>query len=273
MPFTPKGQQMYGWDNNSLSSIKQINNMFVGDLVVNTSNSALQILDKTAKPGDMIEATSNTTGVIVGNIDNNKNNCPFPVDCIHLTMTTTNPSTLWPGTTWTRFAEGTLLGSIGTTAPFNGAPGARIGSNNAIAVSHTHTTPNHTHTVSGTAASGGAHTHTVSGTAVSGGAHTHTASTGSAGAHTHSLKYASNATAGTARNVPTANGNQSSGFGMSSEGAHTHTVSVASGGAHTHTVSGTAASGGGSNTGSTGSSGTNANIPLTTLVYMWRRTA
>lgn len=73
------------------------------------------------------------------------------------------------------------------------------------------TAGDHTHTVSGTAASAGAHTHTITGTAASTGAHAHTI-TGSA----------------------------------ISAGDHTHTISgtAVSGGDHTHAITGTAATAG-----------------------------
>lgn len=83
------------------------------------------------------------------------------------------------------------------------------------------------------------HTHTYSGTTDSSGTHTHT--------------------------IPTSNTGDSSGKADVGNGATEGTLTTNSAGAHTHTFSGTTAS--------TGSSGTNANLPPYITVYMWKRTA
>lgn len=88
-----------------------------------------------------------------------------------------------------------------------------------------------------------AHSHSFSGTTASGGSHTHTASTGTAGAHTHSVvdygaagdTYAYIRTSLTSSKITT-NGV------INSAGDHSHSVTINSGGAHTHTFSGTTGS-------------------------------
>lgn len=39
--------------------------------------------------------------------------CPFPVGGVYISASNASPSSLWPGTTWTRIAAGTFLVSSG----------------------------------------------------------------------------------------------------------------------------------------------------------------
>jgi hypothetical protein len=101
----------------------------------------------------------------------------------------------------------------------------------------------HTHTVNGTAATGGSHSHNVG--------RDRDCASGSANWSVHTA-----GVSGAKGTSPT-----------STHDGHTHTVSgtAESNGAHTHTLSGTATS--------TGVSGTNANMPPYLSVHMWERTA
>ena len=112
-----------------------------------------------------------------------------------------------------------------------------------------------------------AHTHSTNTT----GSHGHGASTNSTGNHTHNYTdddHQGNATSlanwGVSRSSSMGGGGSSGGgtqhgWITSSNGAHSHTVSVNSGGNHSHTVN------------STGSSGTNANLPpYFALCYIMR---
>ncbi|RBQ30683.1 hypothetical protein CRU92_10945 [Arcobacter sp. FW59] len=130
---------------------------------------------------------------------------------------------------------------VGAGSSYN--VGVTGGSKDSIVVSHTHTQASHTHT--GTVGASGAHTHTLSIT--------------SSGAHTHTLS------------IPIAATSPSSAYPMqgyyngktmditsSSSGAHTHTGTAASSGAHTHTITNNSVA---PAIASTGSSGTNANLP------------
>lgn len=87
----------------------------------------------------------------------------------------------------------------------------------------------HTHTGTGTAASGGEHTHSVTGTADSAGAHTHVLTVNNSADNTSVQRIAT-----TNQRAATSKVNTTT----SSAGAHTHTVSgtAASGGNHTHAV-------------------------------------
>ena len=105
-------------------------------------------------------------------------------------------------------------------ASVDGDVGVTGGSANAIVVSHTHSTP----------------------------AHTHTASSNTTGAHTHSF-YNNSLTVG------------GGGFYINKHATYHAGVTAITGssGNHSHTI--TVNSGGGGTSGSTGSSGTNANLP------------
>jgi hypothetical protein len=90
--------------------------------------------------------------------------------------------------------------------------------------------------------------------------HTYSSTTSSSGTHQHSLQFA----ASSADDGPTSSGGtrtDSGGVVTTMNGNHL----ALSAGAHTHSISGT--------TDSTGSSGTNANLPPYVVVYMWQRTA
>jgi hypothetical protein len=129
------------------------------------------------------------------------------------------------------------------------AVGATGGSADAVVVAHSHT---------GTIASAGAHTHTVSATTDSAGAHQHFVVHNAAGSNEGSL---SSSTAIIRRgsyggdfSYDFSSTGAAANIGLtSSAGAHTHTItgSADSAGAHTHTAT----------IDSTGSSGTNANLP------------
>lgn len=125
----------------------------------------------------------------------------YPVGSIYCSYGNTSPATLFGFGQWTKIEGRFLLGanaiySLGST-----------GGEAAVALTVAQL-PAHSHGAS--SASAGAHTHTLSGTAASGGAHTHSASSASAGAHTHTIT-------------------------VNSGGAHTHSASSVSNGAHTHT--------------------------------------
>jgi hypothetical protein len=90
--------------------------------------------------------------------------------------------------------------------------------------------------------------------------HTYSSTTGSSGTHQHNLQFA----ASSADDGPSSSGGtrtDSGGAVLTMNGNHL----ALSAGAHTHSISGT--------TNSTGSSGTNANLPPYVVVYMWQRTA
>ena len=205
-------------------------------------------------------------------------NSVYPVGSIYMSVNSTNPGTLFSGTTWTQLTDRFLLGAGSTYS--NGATG---GSANTTLT--TANLPSHTHSFSATSGNQSAnHTHSLN-------SHTHTipameGSTNNPGDHTHLV---------TTRTTSYGQGSQSawrclSWTGTNSDweqhitsgggGGHTHTVSIpadtyntgkSSGSTgsnsanHTHSVSGT--------TGSAGSGTSFTNLPPYLVVYMWKRTA
>lgn len=125
----------------------------------------------------------------------------YPVGSIYCSYGTISPDILFGFGQWTKIEGRFLLGANSTYSLGSTGGEATV----ALTVAQL---PAHSHGAS--SASAGTHTHTLSGTAASGGAHTHSASSASAGAHTHTIT-------------------------VNSGGAHTHSASSASAGSHTHT--------------------------------------
>lgn len=163
-----------------------------------------------------------------------------PVGSIYSSTVSTNPGTLFGFGTWVSYASGRVM--IGDGGGF--VAGATGGSADAIAVAHTHT-------FSATS-SGQSNTHS------------HSASDGG-----HAHYYAGSVS--TSSQFPVSGGGGYPGVGtpyMSGANTATGYASISVGNAnadHSHSVSGT--------TGSTGASGTNANLQPYVVVYMWNRIA
>lgn len=125
----------------------------------------------------------------------------YPVGSIYSSYGTISPAVLFGFGQWTKIEGRFLLGANSTYSL--GSTGGE-----ATVVLTVAQLPAHSHGAS--SASAGTHTHTLSGTAASGGAHTHSAGSASAGYHAHAII-------------------------VNSGGAHTHSASSASAGTHTHT--------------------------------------
>lgn len=183
----------------------------------------------------------------------------YPVGSIYISKDSTNPGTLWPGTTWQREAEGRCIIGIGTGYTTVGATGGsstvtldttQIPSHAHTGPSHSHTTPNHSHTWSGT--------------------------TSRSGEHRHSFTYNNSNTCGT---LSYAHGTND--YGSQTTDQALGFYNIGSGGSHNHTISGTTSSnnggntgsGGTGNTGSTGGGGSHNNMQPYIVMYIWRRTA
>lgn len=161
----------------------------------------------------------------------------YPVGSVYINATnSTNPGTLLGFGTWTAFGAGRVpVGFDSGNALFDTAEETG-GSADAITVSHTHT---------GTTDSNGSHQHFIANSTGTG------ASTGS---NLSSSNYASRG-----------NGSSSlfESYNLMAVGSASDVGLTSSNGAHTHTFT----------TGSSGSSGTNANYQPYITVYMWKRTA
>ena len=132
---------------------------------------------------------------------NAQSNCPFPVGGIYISIASTDPSSIWAGTTWEQFAKGrTLVGLNSGDSNFNtigqtGGEKTHTLTTNEIpahghgmAHTHSYTGPN---TGSWKVGTGKAHTWcTSAGGKTSGGASkTTTDNTGSGGAHNNLQPY------------------------------------------------------------------------------------
>jgi hypothetical protein len=158
----------------------------------------------------------------------------YPVGSIYINASVgTNPATLLGFGTWIAFGAGRVMVGLDATNTAFDTVGETGGSANAVVVSHTHT---------GTTNSSGAHRHGLN--ANTGG------SLAALGTQTSRLAGISSGTPGV---------NTSENFATSYGGANLVEEAIT----HTHTFT----------TGSTGSSGTNANLQPYITVYMWSRTA
>lgn len=83
---------------------------------------------------------------VVGVYGDYKDLCPFPVNAIYISTTSTNPSEIWVGTTWERFGQGrTLVGVNESDTDFN-TP-SKHGGSKTVSSTHKHTTNGHILTV------------------------------------------------------------------------------------------------------------------------------
>ncbi len=158
----------------------------------------------------------------------------YPVGSIYINAAvSTNPATLLGFGTWEAFGAGRVMVGLNASDTAFDTLGETGGSKDTSIVSHTHS-------FSATSGSGGSHNHNIF---------------GYAGGSLARLGFVTPVVAGLSGYI-------NDGQYVSSYGG---TDIIESGGAHTHSVSGT--------TGSTGSSGTNANLQPYIVVYMWKRTA
>ena len=182
-----------------------------------------------------------------------------------MSTSSTNPGTLFTGTTWSQITDRFLVAMGSTYKTAGGTGGAStvtLASGNL---------PGHTHSFSATSGNQSAgHTHSIPEQTVTSSSttHTHTVTTkttsyGSGSQSSWRCLSWPGTNADWTQTVTTNNG--------SADGGHTHSVTTpaaTSGGIsanHTHSVSGT--------TGSTGSGTAFSIIPPYYAVYMWRRTA
>lgn len=203
----------------------------------------------------------------------------YPVGSIYISKSSTNPGTLWSGTTWTAEATGRCI--IGTSSSYTVGS---TGGSTTVDLSYTHTGPSHSHTVNSHVHSTAAyalkaseipyHTHSFSGTTSTDGYHIHTGTLKEVQA-----KNTSNSNDVVRRNGAT--GEYSDINIGNYAGNHTHTYSgttssVGNGYSHSHGDTGTSSPGtssdGTGNTSSALSSSQSIMQPYV-VMYIWRRTA
>lgn len=203
----------------------------------------------------------------------------YPVGSIYISKSSTNPGTLWSGTTWTAEATGRCI--IGVSSSYTvGSTGGSA----TVNLSHTHTGPSHSHTVN-------SHAHSTSGHALSqseipGHTHTFSGTTSTDGSHIHTgtLKEVQAKNTSNSNDVVRRNGATGDYYEINIgnyAGNHTHTYSgttssTGNGYSHSHGDTGSSSPGtssaGTGNTGSALSSSQSIMQPYV-VMYIWRRTA
>ena len=166
-----------------------------------------------------------------------------PIGSLYWSENNTNPSTIYPGTTWVQITDKFIV-AAGSTYKVGNSYGA---------ASHTHTSAAHTHTVNG-------HTHSTG---------NHTLTVAEMPSHTHwTREIAPGLYAGWGNKSQDGWITQSL---KASNGGTWETAATGGGGAHNH-----------GNTGSTslttnsttpGATGSSSNIPPSVAMYCWKRTA
>lgn len=175
-------------------------------------------------PGDMHYITTEPTGLFVWMNDGDSDQwvqtngalgqAPvdniYPVGSIYMSVSSANPGTLWPGTTWLPFAEGRVMVGVGDNGESNWGNQEVRGSEEHTLV--TGEIPNHLHGEG-------------------------TLTTNSTGAHNHDVYYQDSANGGGSQNTVSGSSGADGTQGTSSAGAHSHTVtgetgSTGGGGAH-----------------------------------------
>lgn len=170
-----------------------------------------------------------------------------PIGSLYWSEKNTNPSTIYPGTTWVQITD-TWIVAAGSTYTAGSSYGA---------ASHTHTSAAHTHTVNGHTHTSAAHTHTTG---------NHTLTIAEMPSHTHNWSYNDVASRGTA-------------IGANSDGYTRATSATGGSGAHNHGNTGSTTPGATGSTALTtnsttpGNTGSSSNIPPSVAMYCWKRTA
>lgn len=172
-----------------------------------------------------------------------------PVGSLYWSDKNTNPSTIYPGTTWVQITD-TWIVAAGSTYTAGSSYGA---------ASHTHTSAAHTHTVN-------EHTHTTG---------NHTLTVAEIPSHTHAFRAVKDV-AGTDSNggLPKANNGQGKNYGWSSFGPLTSDNAVQyTGGSGAHNHGNTGSTSLTTNSTTPGNTGSSSNIPPSVAMYCWKRTA
>ncbi len=178
----------------------------------------------------------------------------YPVNSIYMSMTNTNPSTLFGGT-WVQLKDRFLLGVGDTYTEANKTGGeAMVTLTTSQIPSHTHGLNNHRHTYSKSATTSGSTTLTIA----------------QMPSHKHTVK----AIGRTAAMAP-------QDLSIVIDGSRTdanvtnNTVATGGGQGHSHSITLTSTNSGNAsgNTASAGSGSSHNNMPPYLTVYMWKRTA
>ena len=198
-------------------------------------------------------------------IETNQNNLfdlIYPIGSIYMSVSSTNPGTLFGGT-WVAWGAGKVPVGVHTTETEFATVEKTGGEKTHKLV--TSEIPAHNHTVTGTAHNHGLNNHTHSIPKLSG-------STNSAGSHTHDVGAIKSGTSGSTQQRVCSQSSATSEFATSSAGTHSHTVTTnaSTTGASSGNTANATATGSISNT---GGNGTHNNLQPYITCYMWKRTA
>ena len=181
-----------------------------------------------------------------------------PIGSLYWSENNTNPSTIYPGTTWVQITDKFIV-AAGSTYKAGSSYGA---------ASHTHTSAAHTHTVNGHTHTSAAHSHSTG---------NHTLTIAEMPSHTHwTREIAPGLYAGWGNKSQDGWITQSL---KASNGGTWETAATGGGGAHNHGNTGSTTPGATGSTSLTtnsttpGNTGSSSNIPPSVAMYCWKRTA
>lgn len=186
----------------------------------------------------------------------------YPIGSIYISVSSTNPGTLFSGTTWSQLKDRFLLGLGDIYKTVNDTGGSStVTLTTAQIPSHNHTLGNHTHTYAHSNGTSGSTTLTVA----------------QIPSHSH-LKFAFGSWGSSTENKTRITADvyvgKDQGNPQYEDGTQNVTGSTGGSKGHTHSV-GTYTANTGANNGTTGSSGSgnsHNNMPPYLVVYMWKRT-
>lgn len=196
-------------------------------------------------------------------------NAVYPVGCIYESTSSTNPSTLFPGTTWSSFGQGKMLvGLDPNDSDFNST--SDTGGSKTVTLTEAQM-PSHDHDDTFATSGAGSHSHSVTGTAASGGSHSHGTNLRFGDDSAAIVAGKTTVTAGrmvlSTGDVGGRYGHNTSNQGnnTTTHNGHTHSVSgtAATVSNHTHTITGSVSNAGGGQA--------HDNMPPYVVVYRWKR--
>jgi len=242
---------------------KAIKDQFSG-ISGDTSSGAVTATAAELNKLDGCTATTSNLNALAG-IDNIFN-VIYPIGCIYESTDSTDPSTLFTGTTWTAFGQGKMLvGLDPNDTDFDSTSDS--GGSKTVTLT-TDQIPSHNHSFSGSSGSAGSHSHTYSGSTSNHGGHTHGFTDYT---YQESISQGGDSTAGMSQGLGSGDSDNDN------YPARPRSATTSSGGSHTHTYSGTTSSHSGHNHSVSGTIGNKGggeahdNMPPYIVVYRWKR--
>lgn len=169
-----------------------------------------------------------------------------PIGSLYWSENNTNPSTIYPGTTWVQITD-TFIVAAGSTYKAGSSYGA---------TTHTHTSAAHTHTVA-------SHTHTTG---------NHTLTVAEMPNHDHTFYYTTNSDGFASGQSVSARSSASDEIQKNGDYIF-HSWTQESGGSQAHNHGNTGGTSLTTNSTTPGNTGSSSNIPPSVAMYCWKRTA